>query len=149
MIYSYIGMAIFLILIYFSYSSFVSVIVLMTVAHSSMALPMAASPALYADSVVYATWKTGKNAAGWIMGLQNLPLKIAVFPSRNDPQRRCLVASAGRRVSGLEGIPVRMTLSFALIPGFLCIAGALLLMFGFRLTRDKVAKYQAEIDARG
>jgi GPH family glycoside/pentoside/hexuronide:cation symporter len=42
-----------------------------------------------------------------------------------------------------------MTLAFALIPGILCVAGALLLIFGYRLTKEKVAQYQAEIDARG
>jgi GPH family glycoside/pentoside/hexuronide:cation symporter len=31
---------------------------------------------LYADTVIYAQWKTGKNAAGWISGLQLFPLKI-------------------------------------------------------------------------
>ena len=37
---------------------------------------------------------------------------------------------------------------FALVPAILCAAGALLLIFGFKITKEKVEKYQAEIDAR-
>lgn len=41
-----------------------------------------------------------------------------------------------------------MTIAFALVPAILCAAGALLLIFGFKITKEKVEKYQAEIDAR-
>jgi GPH family glycoside/pentoside/hexuronide:cation symporter len=42
-----------------------------------------------------------------------------------------------------------MTIAFGLIPGIFCAAGALLLIFGFKLTKDKVLQYQAEISNRG
>ena len=35
-----------------------------------------------------------------------------------------------------------------IIPACLCIVGALLLLFGYKLTNAKMAEYQAEIDAR-
>ena len=41
-----------------------------------------------------------------------------------------------------------LTKPFALIPAIFCLVGALLLIFGFRITRDKVEQYQKEIDAR-
>ena len=37
---------------------------------------LAIAPALYADVVTYTTAMTGKNAAGWIMGLQNIHFKV-------------------------------------------------------------------------
>ncbi len=39
----------------------------------------ACTPALYGDTIVYSEWKTGKNAAGWISGLQNVPLKVSIM----------------------------------------------------------------------
>lgn len=41
-----------------------------------------------------------------------------------------------------------MTIAFALVPAIFRSAGALLLIFGFKITKEKVEKYQAEIDAR-
>ena len=145
---SYIGMAIFLLLIYTGYANATMVIVFMTVAQFFYGVAFASSPALYADTVTYTTWKTGKNAAGWIMGLQNLPLKIAVF------LRGTIVAAALTAVSWekdvlLEGAARQgMTVAFALIPAIFCAVGAVLLIVGFRITKDKVERYQAEIDAR-
>ena len=149
MIISYIGMAVFMIAIYFAYANFTLVIILMTIAMFFYGISFAASPALYADTVTYATWKTGKDASGWIMGLQNLPLKIAVF-LRGVIVSACLVSvgwASGVALdeAGRQG----MTVAFALVPGIFCIAGALLIIFGFKLTKEKVTKYQAEINARG
>lgn len=79
MIIAYAGMAVSLFLVYIFYGNAMTVIALMTLAQFFYGMAFAASPALYADTVVYATWKSGKDASGWIMGLQNLPLKIAVF----------------------------------------------------------------------
>ena len=41
-----------------------------------------------------------------------------------------------------------MTIAFAVVPAALCLAGMLLLIFGFKITREKVAQYQKEIDAK-
>ena len=41
-----------------------------------------------------------------------------------------------------------MTISFALVSAIFCLAGLLLLVFGFKITKEKVLQYQAEIDAR-
>ena len=120
----------------------------MTVAQFFYGMAFGSTQALYADTVVYATWKTGKNASGWIMGLQNLPLKIAVF-LRGTIVAACLAAVGWQSGVVLEGTARQgMTVSFALIPAIFCAVGALLLIFCYKLTREKVAQYQAEIDAK-
>lgn len=148
MILSYGGMAISLFMIYIMYANWVAVIGLMTLAHVFYGMAFAASPALYADTVVYATWKTGRDASGWIMGLQNLPLKISVF-MRGVILSACLVAAGWEKGKVFEGAARQgMTISFALVPAILCLAGMVLLMVGFKITKEQVKKYQAEIDAR-
>lgn len=145
---SMIGMAVALFAIYLTYASPWVVIGCMTVAQFFYGVAFAATPALYGDTVVYTTWKTGKNAAGWIMGLQNLPLKVAVF-LRGTIVGACLAAVGWQADVLLEGTARQgMTIAFALVPAIFCACGALLLAFGFRITKDVVAKAQAEIDAR-
>lgn len=149
MILSYGGMAVSMYLIYVMYATPVAVIGLMTLAHVFYGMAFAASPALYADTVVYATWKTGKDASGWIMGLQNLPLKIGVF-LRGVILSTCLVAVGWQSGVVLEGVARQgMTIAFAVVPATLCLIGMILLIVGFKITKDKVAQYQSEIDRRG
>jgi GPH family glycoside/pentoside/hexuronide:cation symporter len=148
MILANVGMAVFLFLIYIFYANPAVVIALMTVAQFFYGMAFAASPALYADTVVYSTWKTGKDASGWIMGLQNLPLKIGVF-LRGVIVSACLAAVGWESGVALEGSARQgMTIAFALVPAILCAAGAILLAVGFKITKEKVQQYQAEIDAR-
>lgn len=145
---SYVGMAVFLFLIYMSYVNAIMVIVFMTCAQFFYGVAFAASPALYADTVTYTTWKTGKNAAGWIMGLQNLPLKVAVF-LRGTIIAAALASVGWQAGTTLEGAARQgMTVAFALVPAIFCTVGAALLICGFRITKDKVLQYQKEIDAR-
>jgi GPH family glycoside/pentoside/hexuronide:cation symporter len=151
MIIAYIAAAICLLLVYFLYSNPVLVIVLMTIGMFFYGVQLAAAPALYADTVVYATWKSGKDASGWIMGLQNLPLKIAIL--LRGIIIPVVLASVGYDAKAdpatlTEATRQGLTVPFALIPAIFLAVGALLLIFGFRLTREKVVKYQAEIDAR-
>jgi len=149
MIASYIGMAVFLFLAYLCYANAWAVIGLMAGAQFFYGMALAASPALYADTVTYTTWKTGKNAAGWIMGLQNLPLKVAVF-LRGTILAACLTAVGWQSGVQLEGTARQgMTIAFALVPAIFCGVGALLLIFGFKITKDKVLSYQKELRERG
>jgi GPH family glycoside/pentoside/hexuronide:cation symporter len=111
----------------------------------------ACAPALYADTAVYAEWKTGKSNVGWIMGLQNVPLKVGVilrgivvaaslaaanFDAKIDPAKATVELKKG------------VTAAFALWPAIFVAFGFLLLLFGYKLSRETVSKYQAEIDAR-
>ena len=141
-------MAVALGLIYVSYNNAVAVIALMTVAQFFYGIAYSTSPALYADTVVYTTWKTGKNAAGWIMGLQNLPLKVGVF-LRGTIVAACLASVGWKSGVVLEGAARQgMTVALGLIPAILCAVGALLLIFGYKLTQETINKCQAEIDAK-
>ena len=145
---SFIGMAMALGLIYVCYNNAVAVIALMTVAQFFYGIAYSTSPALYADTVVYTTWKTGKNAAGWIMGLQNLPLKVGVF-LRGTIVTACLASVGWKSGVVLEGAARQgMTVALGLIPAILCAVGALLLIFGYKLTQETINKCQAEIDAK-
>ena len=146
---SFAGMTVFLFLIYVCYANATLVIILMTLAQFFYGIAFGTMQALYADTVVYATWKTGKNASGWIMGLQNVPLKIAVF------LRGTIVAAVLAAVNYVPGIVLEgadrqsMTVAFGLLPAIFCAVGLLLLIFCYNLKKEKVAQYQAEIDARG
>lgn len=144
---SFVGMAVSLALIYVAYTSYVAVIALMTLAQFFYGVAYSISPALYADTVVYTTHKTGKNAAGWIMGLQNLPLKVGVF-MRGTIVAACLAAVDWQKGVALEGAARQgMTVALGLVPAVLCAIGAVLLVFGYKLTREKIAECQAAIDA--
>lgn len=144
---SFVGMAVSLALIYIAYTSYVAVIALMTLAQFFYGVAYSISPALYADTVVYTTHKTGKNAAGWIMGLQNLPLKVGVF-MRGTIVAACLAAVGWQKGIALEGAARQgMTVALGLVPAVLCAIGAVLLVFGYKLTREKIAECQAAIDA--
>ena len=125
MIIAYAGMAVSLFLVYIFYGNAMTVIALMTLAQFFYGMAFAASPALYADTVVYATWKSGTILSA------------------------CLVAVGWKSGVVLEGTARQgMTISFALVPAIFCLAGLLLLVFGFKITKEKVLQYQAEIDAR-
>ena len=157
MIISYVGMAVFLFLVYLCYNTAALVIVFITLAFFFYGIALASAPALYADAVTYSTWKDGKDASGWIMGLQNVPLKIAIFLrgviigavltsiAYDDVVKPAL--AAGQALSA--HVRQALTIPFALVPAIFCAVGTLLLLFGFRITRDKVEQYQKEIDARG
>lgn len=144
-------MAIVLVIARIFYTNPTLVLILVSIAVFGYGVAYACTPALYADTIIYSEWKTGKNATGWISGLQNVPLKVGVvfrgiviasvlalggFDAAIDP--------AQASVSLQEGI----CLGFMIIPAIVLVIGALLLLFGFDLTKDKVEQYQAEIAAR-
>ena len=96
-------------------------------------------------------WKSGKNASGWISGLQNVPLKVSIM-TRAIIINACL--AAGGYVAGIsaaeasDNLKKMISLAFMGIPAIALIIASVLLIVGFRLTKDKVLKYQAEIASR-
>ncbi|AOT71002.1 MFS transporter [Geosporobacter ferrireducens] len=106
---------------------------------------------LYSDVVVYNEWKTGKNATAFIMGLMNLSLKTAII-SRGTIIP--FVLAAAGFVAGADPATASVELKtavinvFLFIPGIFALVSAFIITFGYRLTREKLATYQAEIDAR-
>ena len=41
-----------------------------------------------------------------------------------------------------------MTIALGLVPGIFCIVAAVLLIVGFKITKEKVEQWQAEIDRK-
>ena len=133
------------------YTNMWAVIVLMSLAQMFYGVVYAVTPALYADTVIYAQWKTHKNAAGWISGLQLFPLKIG-FVARGVVIP-ALLAAAGF-VSGMAVEDTTLPLQegicngFMVVPAIICAIAAVILLAGFRLTPAKIEQYQREIEAR-
>lgn len=137
-------------LLYASISVYV-VIALLSVAQFSYAVNYSLMPALYADCVVYSEWKTGKKSSGWIMGLQNLPLKASIL-------LRGLIISAVLASASFSAdiIPAQasdalkgaIANGFTLIPALFSFISAILLIIGFNVTKEKILEYQLEIDQR-
>lgn len=143
--------AVLLVVSYLFYSNTALVIALMSIALFGYGITYSCTPALYGDTIVYSEWKTGKNAAGWISGLQNVPLKVSIM-TRGIIISACL--SLGNYKSGLTAADVTVELKnaiclgFMLVPAVILVIAVLALLFGFRLTREKVNQYTAEIAAR-
>lgn len=106
---------------------------------------------LYADTSVYARWKTGENATPFVMGLMTVSLKSAVI-SRGTVIPLVLalvgfVADADPAGASLELKNAVINL-ILLIPGIFSIVAGVILALGYKLTREKVTQYQEEIAAR-
>lgn len=147
-IYAYALMAAAMIIAYFIYNEYWVVLVLMCIGQFGYGVCYAVAPALYADAAVYADWKTGKSNVGWIMGLQTLPLKVGVILKAVVIAAVLTAINFNKDMAVTEATKQGLTASFALIPALFLVLGLILLLFGFRLTKDKIEKYQAEIDAR-
>jgi len=140
-----------LIIANFMYSNTIAVLIFMSIGQFGYGVAYACTPALYADTIIYSEWKTGKNAAGWISGLQNVPLKVAVM-TRGIIISACLALaafdSAMDPALASTDLMKAICLAFMLIPAIALIIGALSLIFGFKLTKDNVLTYQTELNAR-
>ncbi|MCC6093522.1 MAG: MFS transporter [Eubacterium sp.] len=143
--------AVLLILAFIGHNNVMLVLILMSAALFGYGITYACTPALYGDTIVYSEWKTGKNAAGWISGLQNVPLKVSIM-TRGIIISACLAAGAFQSdidpASATDKLKTAISAGFMMIPAIALIIAVLCLAFGFRLTRDKVDQYTTEIEAR-
>ncbi len=150
-IFIFFAMAVVLVVANFTYSNVMLVIVLMSVAQFGYGIAYACTPALYADTIIYSQWKNGKNATGWISGLQNVPLKVGVM-TRGIIISACLAVAAFDPsidpAMATEGLKKGICMAFMIIPACALVIAALLLLLGFRITKEKVEQYQEEIAAR-
>ena len=151
---SYAGMAAAFIVAYLYFSSPWAVVITMTLANIALGITFSASIVLYADAAIFAQWKLGADSRGWIMGLSNVPIKLAIIG-------RALAVNISLTLVGFDAAKIEVnpelvtlelqkgiTAAFALIPAIITITGIPLLFFGYRLTREKIVRYQAEIEAR-
>ncbi|KIR02248.1 Sodium:galactoside symporter [Lachnospiraceae bacterium TWA4] len=143
--------AVLLVVSYLMYSNTMAVMVLMSIALFGYGITYACTPALYGDTIVYSEYKTGKNAAGWISGLQNVPLKVSIM-TRGIIINACLAMGAFSKdidpAQATDQLKRSICLGFMIIPAVALVVAVLALIFGFRLTKDQVNKYAAEIAAR-
>ena len=94
------------------------------------------------------------------MGLQNVPLKIGVLVKSvllntalalagYDAYKQAIVDKTITAAELPASLKQGVCGAFSLWSGIFCAVGLLILVFGFKLTKEKVEQYQAEIDARG
>lgn len=87
-----------------------------------------------------------------IMGLSNIPLKIGVV-SRGILINACL-AMAGFSVAAAQANQVTeklargISMGFTVIPAIAVAIGAVILIFGYKLSSKDIESYSAEIERR-
>ncbi len=135
----------------FMLSSPVGVLVILSCAQFFLGFLYALISAMYSDTVVYSEWKTGNKAAGWIMGLMNLPLKVGNLIKGAIIPMALAAASFSADIDPAAASPelkAGITNIFITFPGIIILVGAVLLLIGYRLTREKMTRYQQEINER-
>ena len=151
---TYSVMFVSLLLVYMNYLNVYMMITFMFFVNMAIGYTNAAMIACYADTAVYAQWKLGVDARGWIVGLNVLPLKIGVIG-------RSTIINISLAMIGFNAAAIRanpelitpalqrgITSAFTLIPCAMLVVGLLLLLFGYKLSKEKLAQYQEEINAR-
>ena len=150
-IYCYIAMCVVLVAAYLVHTSAWAVLILVSLAQFCCTMTNACGPALYSDCAIYSEYRTGTNATGAIMGFMNIPIKIGVV------SRGLLIGLALGIAGYVNKMPVSdvtpqvargISMGFTIFPAIAVALGAIIMTFGYRLTRDKVATYSAEIAAR-
>ena len=152
MISSYACMAAVCLIAFLFYSNVWVVFVMMCLAQGFSMLTTACAPMLYADCCIYSHYKTGTDNTGAIMGLTNLPLKVGVV-------MRSIIVGASLAIGGFDpntttvenvtpAIQRGISMGFSLIPAIVLAVGLLLMVFVYRLTKEKVNECSAEIARR-
>ena len=111
------------------YEHMYEVIVLMSLVQLGFGIIIASQPMLYSDVIIFNEWKTGKNAAGWITGLQMVPLNVGIV-SRGIIISACLALANFDPNNVLDVVPPELKtgicVAFMIIPGIVLLAGALI-----------------------
>ena len=151
MIVAYIIMAISLIVGRMFYQNITLVIMAIAVAQMFYGCVYSCSTALYAETAVYYEWKHGKNATGWIMGLTIVPLNIASMLKGIILPAALAVGGFSAKIAAEDASPLMregIANALLIVPAAMLILGALVLIFLYRLTKEKVTQMQKEIDER-
>ena len=152
MISAYACMAAVCFVAFLFYSNVWIVFIMMCLAQGFSMLTTACSPMLYADCCIYSHYKTGTDNTGAIMGLVNLPLKVGVV-------MRSIIVGACLAIGGFDPNPTTVenvtpaiqrgiSMGFSLIPAIVLAVGMLLMIFAYRLSKEKVNECSAEIARR-
>lgn len=133
------------------YTNMWPVIILISLAQLGYGVCYSTSSAMYADTAVYNEWKTGKNASGWIMGLQNLPLKIGGTLKTFIMAGALASGGFNAKINPADTpLVMKQAICNALltIPAVILVASAIALFIGYKLTKEKVTDMQKEIDLK-
>jgi GPH family glycoside/pentoside/hexuronide:cation symporter len=151
LVFGFVFMAVCLFIGRLMYSQMWLLISLIAAAQLFYGVTYSVASAMYADTAVFNEWKTGKNASGWIMGLINIPLKAAgtVTPFVLG----ALFASGGVNPNILPGaasaqVKDAIANTLLVVPGAVLLLGAIVLFFGYNLTKTKLFEMQKDIDER-
>ncbi len=126
------------------------VIILMAVAQFGFGCIYSTSPAMFADTAILAEWKTGEDGSAWIMGLGNVPLKVALV------LRGLLINgvfaligfSATETEQASTAIQSGISNVFLLIPGIAVLIGGIIILLGFKLTKQQIEQMSEDIEMR-
>lgn len=135
----------------FVYTAKIPVMTLLIIAQFFLGIAYTSITTLYADCVTYSTWKMGKNAAGFIMGLMNVPIKCSGFIKNFVVTG--ILASAGYSAdidpaNTTKALRDGLANLFILFPGASMLFGAIIYIFGYGLTPKKMEQYKREIAER-
>lgn len=105
--------------------------------------------AMLSDTIVYGEWKTGKNISGLTMGLINVPIKLGIFI-------KSMAMSVGLMAIGFvadapvieQGVKMGITNIITLLPAIMTAICAVIILFGYKLSKDKIVTMMNEIEAR-
>ena len=104
--------------------------------------------ALFADTVVYGEWKTGRNIRAFTMALMNFPVKLGVLIKSSIVAAGLIAigfeANAEPTSRVVEGIVTMM----ALIPAAAYAVAAIIFYVGYRIEENDVLRMQEDIAAR-
>ncbi|KPU42575.1 putative symporter YjmB [Oxobacter pfennigii] len=150
-VYGLFGLAASLIVCKFVAMNVTMFFVVVTVVRMFLGILTSVMVAMYSDVAVYGEWKTGKNAISFIMGLMTLSLKTAII-SRGTIIPIVLaasgfVATADPSTASPE-LKNAVNNVFLLIPGIFAAVSCVIMAVGYKLSREKLAELQAEIDSR-
>lgn len=137
-----------LLLVFILPINYISFLIIMFLAYVGYGMPDALGPAMYAATVEYGEWKTGKNVRGFIMSLINFPIKTAIFV-------RSVIITTVLSFSGYVAdmaptaeLIKNIRFGFTLIPAIIIALGLLIFTFLNKITIDKLQQMQKEIAQR-
>lgn len=150
-VYSYIFMAAGMFAAYFVYSQTWTVITLMCLVIFAMFITNACEPELFAACAAYSNYKTGHDATGTIMGLLTVPVKIGIIT-------RGILISVALAIGGFSAdidpanatveLQKGISIGFMVIPAVAILIGAIVLIFGYRLSNEKLEKMKNELSMK-
>jgi Na+/melibiose symporter-like transporter len=106
------------------------------------------STALFADTVVYGEWKTGKNIQAFTMALLILPIKIGVLVRSGVLTLGLMAIGFVANTDPSQGVIDGIRFIMIITPAVACVLSAAAVYFGYRINDKNIVKMQDEIAAR-